>query len=291
MSSSQVTSHETKGQKYARSFLAFALFLAVAALSLSVCVRVSFINPDRIVKVFSNEKYVTSLREDILDYTHEMLKSNMLPEDCLDEVISYRELHDISYAYAAGATGASEDFAEDAYQSLIEGLGENVRSTVNGVIKDSKLEVDENQRSDGVNTFCDEITHHITLKVEKPYMDRLANVIKIGNLASIIAIVLFALVSLLLGLIVVSIGKRHRAMRYLVHSVNAAALLDLLLVAGVAVVEHFKTLYIFPTYLRTSVMDYVNGCTLSVALSAAVLFMISLALTSLIWKMKKDSNS
>ncbi len=290
MSSSQVSSHETKSQKFARSFLAFALFLAIAALSLTVCIRVYFINPDNVVKVFSNEKYVSSLREDILNYTHETLKSNMLPEDCLDEVITYKEVHDISYAYAAGTTEAYEEYTSTSYQDYINNLGDNIKSTIKGVISDGKLEVDENQKADGAATFTEKVKDHIAVTVEKPYMDRLANILKIGKTATLVAIILFALVALLLGLIVVSIGKRYRALRYIVHSVNAAALLDLVLVTGVAVVERAKTLYIFPTYFRASVMSYVNGCTASVAVSAVVLLLISLALTVFIWKMKKDSN-
>ena len=290
MSSSQVISHETKGQKFARSFLAFALFLAIAALSLTVCIRVCFINPDNIVKVFSNEEYVNSLREDLLNYTHETLKSNMLPEDCLNDVITYKAVYDISYAYGAGACETYEEYTNTSYQDYIDKLGNDIKNTVNGVINDGRLEVDENRKADGADLFAEKMERHIAKTVEKPYMNKLPSIIKIGRTATLVAIILFALVALLLGLIVISIGKRHRAMRYIVHSVNAAAILDLALVGGVSVIERVKTLYIFPTYLRTSVMSYVNSCAASVAVSAIVLLLISLVLTVFIWKMKKDSN-
>ncbi len=282
--------HETKGQKLARSFLAFALFLLISALSLVICVRVSFINPDSVAKVFSNDNYVTELRADILDYTHETLKRNMLPEECLDETVSYKAVHDISYAYAVGTIGTSEDYNETAYQGLLDTLAADMKTAIDDTVSSLELTVDENRIEDGSELLSKKLEEHYAKRIEKPYMNKVSDVVKIGNYVTIIAIAVLALFAVLLALIVASIGeKKYRALRYLVHSINAAALLNLLLAGGVTAIERFKELYIFPSYFQASVMSYINGCVATVAASALIMLFVSFILTVIIWKINRDS--
>ena len=55
-----------------RNFFTFFLFLSIAALSMSVCIKAVFINPNTLTKVFTNRNYSYAVYTDALEYAKDM---------------------------------------------------------------------------------------------------------------------------------------------------------------------------------------------------------------------------
>lgn len=287
--SSHSSSSDTRSEKLGRNILAFALFLTVSLLSLSVCVRVAFVSPQSIVKIFVNEEYVTALHDDIINYSHAKCLSCMLPEDTLDDAITYRDIYSLENAYISGAMGASKDYTKTTYEDNAEDIKTKVKDAVNARIKADGLTVDKKQKN-GADGLTESISEYILKRLEIAHIDKLEAAVNIGKIVSLIGIIASAVFAVIFALIVVSIGsKRYRAMRWIVHSINAAALLNLILVFGIEIVKKVKSLVFYPAYLADAFLRYVGRCEMAVSVSSAVLFLIALVLTCIVWRMNRNS--
>ena len=89
-------SSETKSVVIGRHFLSFVLFLVIAALSLTVFVRVDCVDGKKYASIFTNEKYVQSLYGDVKQYAYDMCAQNGIPTDSVDEVITYDAVYNLS---------------------------------------------------------------------------------------------------------------------------------------------------------------------------------------------------
>lgn len=284
------SSSETKGEKVGRNILAFALFLTISLLSLTVCVRIAFVNPNSVVRIFVNEEYVSALRDDILAFSSDRCMSCNLPADTVEKAISYEDIYALENAYITGALGASKDYTKTTYEDNADEIRKNVKTVIDEKIKSEGLRVDKKQKN-GSKKLTDEIYNYILERLEISNIDKLEAVVNVGKIVSLVGIIVFSVFAVIFALIVVSIGtKRYRALRFIVHSVNAAALLNLVLVLGVQLVKVFKDLVLYPTYLADAFMRYINRCELSVCASSVILFTIALVLTTFVWKLNRDSN-
>ncbi len=284
------TVHENKTVKFWKSFLAFILFLSLAATSLSACARLVMVSPNSFIKLFCNEEYIASLQADIKEYAFDACDSSSLSYDCVDEAISFGTLYQIEKAYISGAMEADEEFTATTYQDYIAKLGKTIQETTAEVMEKQNITAEETV-SDGADLFAQRITDYVTQRVEFPLMNQLQAVVNIGKIGSTVAIVFFAVLSLLLVLIIMTFKtKKYRSLREVVYALLAASLLDGSLVAGVALVGGVKDLVLYPTYLADAVMAYISSCMLSVGLAAIVLFVVALILMTVIWKIKRDNN-
>ena len=283
------SSAETKGERVARSFLAFALALAVALLSLFCCIKFSFTSPKAVSGIFVNDKYVNALRADVTDFSHDICKASMLPEDVLDSEISYDAVYGIVNSYIKGSLGTSQEFTKTTYEDNLESLEAALTKKLNDEIDKNSLEVDKKQKN-GAKEISSFIGDYLLERLQITHVSALETVINIGNIAGIIGMAVLAVIALVLTLLIISIGpKRYRAIRSVIHAVNAAALIDLSLIAGVQIVKHFKSLVLYPQYVADAFLTYVNRCEDAVGISSLVLFSISLILMAVVWKLNRDS--
>ena len=283
------SSGESKAERYGRSFLAFALSLTISLLSLCCCIRFAFVTPQSIVGIFTDEKYVASLREDVLEYGCDVCRGSMLPEDSLNETITYEKLYKIVEAYISGSLGASQEFTKTTYEDINAELKKDIENRVKEVVKSEGLTPDAKQKK-GAEKLSEYMSNYILERIKIAHIDMLETVINIGNIASLIGIIVSAVFSLILILIIISIGeKRYRSMRSVIHSVNAAGLINLSLIAGLQIVKHIKSLVLYPTYVADAFMKYINRCENAVGISALLLFIVALILMSVVWKLSRDS--
>lgn len=280
---------ETSGQLFARSFLAFALFLVIAALSLTVCVRFHFMASHNVVGVFNNEKYVAALHGDITDYIKDLNQSSLFPSGITEELVTYDKVYEISNAYASGLFSETEDYNETTYETIVEKLQKEIRETADAEIESRGMAVDVAQKN-GTEQYAARIGSYIKDRVEIPHIDKVKTAYNIGKTASLAAIFAFALLALILVLIILSVGnKKYRSLRSLVHALCAAATLDLLLAGGVEVIKHTKTLWVYPLYLRESIMTYVNSCVFGVTMASVTLFILAFVLMTVIWRLRRNT--
>ena len=291
MSSSSSHNHtaESKGVIFARNFLAFALAMSLSLFSLFCCVRFAFVTPNSIVKIFANEQYVTALRNDVTDYAHDICRGSMLPEDTLDETISCEMLYDIVEAYISGAVSASQEFTKTTYEDTASELKKNMQTAIETVIKEQNLTVDSKQKN-GAAELSGYVNDYILERIQIAHIDMLETVVNVGSIVSVIGMIVSVIISIVLILIIISVGeKRYRSVRYIVHSLNAAALINLSLILGVQIVKHFKSLVLYPTYVADAFLAYVDRCENAVGVSVIALFFAAFILTGIVWKLSRDS--
>lgn len=279
---------DTNGQKIGRNIVAFFLFLSIAALSLSICAKVSFINSERYAEIFTNQQYVNSLYSDVKQYAYDVCDECSIPEDSIDEVITYASIYDIEEAYALGNLTNAPQYTQTTYDDRITELKENLAQSTSDMLEEYKLDIDKNQ-SDGANTFAMKICDYIRSKVEFQYMDKLETLSNLGKTVSVVMIVIFSISTAVLALITFSIGnKKYRGLRAIAYSFNASAILNFGFVLAMQIIKQVKTLVIYPTYLCDSVMNFVNSSILSVAVSACLSLGISLIIAASVWKLKRN---
>lgn len=284
----RTSSDDTKGQKSGRNIVAFFLFISVVALSLSVCAKISFVNPEKYAEIFTNQKYVDSLYNDVQQYAYDICEECSIPKDSVDDVITYTSIYNIAEAYALGNLTNAPQYTQTTYDDRITEFKENLAQSTNDMINDYKLDVDGNQ-SEGVNSFALKISDYIRSSVEFKYLDKLQAVENLGKTVSVVMIVVFTISSAVLALITFSIGsKKYRGLRAIAYSFNASAILQLGFVLAMQVIKQVKTLVIYPTYLCESVMRFVNSSILCVAFSACLSIGISLIIAAAVWKLKRN---
>lgn len=115
-------SSETKSVVIGRHFLSFVLFLVIAALSLTVFIRVDCVDGKKYASIFTNEKYVQSLYGDVKQYAYDMCAQNGIPTDSVDEVITYDAVYNTVNAYAVGNFDNSQDYTKTTYEDRISEL-------------------------------------------------------------------------------------------------------------------------------------------------------------------------
>ena len=285
------SSAESKSQKFWRSFLAFMLFLSVSALSLTLCVRMYFINDSTVADIFCNRQYVQAVQNDVLDFAEDLSDLALLPTDGVDEVITYDTIYEIENAYAHGVLGNSEQFTATTYQDYIADLNEELLQKMDEMIAKDQIRIDS-VAQDAEQQYVDNITNYLQYRVEFPFMDKLATVVNIARTATLVAAAVFGVLSFLLILIVPSIGERskqYRAVREIAYAFLSAGLLNLCLAGGVEIVKHMKTLVLYPTYLSDSIMRYVNSCIGVVCISSAALLLCALVIITIVWKIKRKN--
>lgn len=281
------THGDSKSVKIGRGILAFFLFLCITAMSVFACVCAVMTNPERISQIFIDEKYVSSLYQDIKEYSYDLCSECSIPTDSVDECITYYDVYSVQEAYSFGNLTKLPEFTATTYQDKIDEIDKNLVSSTKKMIKDNNLSSYDTNKS--VEKFSSKICDYIKSRVEFKLMDKLKLIVNYGKTISSVLIAVMAILILVIGLIVYSIGyRKFRSLRAIAHSTIAAMLLDLVMVAGVQYIKITKELVIYPSYLCDSVLKFVDTCQLSLAVAAAVLFVLSLAIITIVWKLKRN---
>lgn len=273
-----------------RNFFSFFLFLSIAALSVSSCIKTVFVNPKILADIFTNREYTYAVYTDVLEYAKDMCLECNIPADSVKEVITADSVGNIQNAYAEGFITDNPKYTETTYIDLIDELNKDLVSSTDKMIKSRHLKTAENQ-SGGAQDFADKITAYLTKVTVFEYINALKTVSNIGNTAALVFIVLSVILTVVFALLVYSLASKiYRAIRSICFSVFGASLLNVLLVLFVQIVKLCKDLVIYPSYLCDSVLRYVDICTLSVLFSAAALFTLGMVLTAFAWRLRRNNN-
>lgn len=278
----------SKSQNIARNITAFFLFLSVAALSLSCCLRAVMLNPDKHAEIFTNQNYVQSLYEDVKTYSYDLCMQSSIPTEAVDDVITYVQVSEIEEAYALGQMGHSIEYTQTTYEDRLNEFSKTLSASVKEFAEQNALAKGAVTKA-GAEKFAKKTADYVKGKVEFAYMDKLVTLQNIGKTVSLVLIIVFVILACILTLAVFSLSdKKYRALRSVSHSFLAASLLQLLFVSGVQIIKQVKTLVIYPTYLCDSVMNFINSCIFSVGISALALFVISMVMITTVWKLKRN---
>lgn len=278
---------DSKSVIIGRGILAFFLFLCITAMSVLVCARAVVINPERIARIFTDESYVSALYKDVKDYSYDLCSECAVPTDSVDQCITYYSVYSVQEAYSFGNLTKLPEFTDTTYQDKIDEMNKNLVSSTEKMLDDNKLSSYDTKNS--VEKFSSKICAYIKSRIEFKLMDKLKPIVNYGKTICSVLIAVMAILILVLVLIVYSIGyRKFRALRAIAYSSLAAMLLDIVLVSGVQYIKSIKSLVIYPSYLCNAVLKFVDTCQLSLTAASAVLFVLSLAIITIVWKLKRN---
>ena len=213
-----------------------------------------------------------------------------IPKACVEDVITYKNVNEIQSAYINGMLDMDEKYSESTYSDLINDLRKELEESVQKGIDANAVEISEAQQTDGVKSFSKGIASYLKSKVEFAYIADLQSILNVSAPITNIGIALFAVLTVAFFLLVISIeGKSYRSIRPIAFSFLSAALMNFILVAFVGVVSLFKDLLIFPSYLCTSIMQYIHSCVSTFAFEGFILFFAGIIVCTLVWKLKRNN--
>lgn len=277
-----------KKSHFGQYVLTFLLFLSIAVFSLSLCAKAYIINPHSVSAMFTSKEYVTSLHSDIVTYAKDECKKCSVPDTFVDDAISYDLVFSIESSYINNVLGTSDAFSNDAFESNIAILQDNVKKGVEDAIKAQGMEYGV---KDGSKLFAQSIADYASEKAQFQYVDKLQTVF---NLSKVLlpAIMIASAIVMVFLLVFVFLGrtKNYRSLRNICYAFEAASLFDFAMVLAVAVIRVMKDLVIYPTYLCQAAMSYVNKCMFTVSIAGLVLAYISIIIMVVIWRIKRGDD-
>ncbi len=277
-----------KSHKVIRVILSFLLFICLTALSLSVCIKSTFVNPNTFVNVFTDKEYISSLHSDILQYSYDLCNECAIPFDSVDKELDYDAIYNLEMSFIAGTLGTSPQYNKVAFDENINSLNKALVSSTNKMIGEYGLKTDLD-KSKNVKAFSNKITDYARQKIQFKYIDKLETITGIGKTVTTVLLVVLAIITCVGASILFFTGsKRYRSVRSIAYSFLSSFLMNMVLVFGLELIKTKKTLVIYPTYLCSAVMNYVNLCEMSVAIAGAVMFFVSILIIAVEWKMKRD---
>jgi membrane-associated HD superfamily phosphohydrolase len=209
-----------------------------------------------------------------------------IDENAVDSVINYSTIYNLQESYTASALNTDSNYNDSAFDANIEEYNENLVASVTENLKTSNYKIDEDVKNN-IENFSQKITDYTKGQITFEYMDKLQTFANLGETISLVAIIAFFIFSVILALIILSMGtKKYRTLRTINYSFYASGLFNLVLVAGMEIVKAKKSLVIYPIYLCDSVMKYINNCIMAIGLSGVVLLVVSLVITTFVWQLK-----
>ena len=282
----------SKSKRYAfwRTIFSFMLFLCISATAVLLTARLTVLNENRVAQIFTNDEYLFSLHDDVLEYSQDLCLKYGIPDDGVKSAVNYESISDIQNAYTIGQLGMEEMYTATTYSDDIKALNKELVEQTESIIKENGIEIDANLKDNAARKFADEITDYVTKKVEFSYASDLQSIFNISSTVLLVGIILFAVLSIAFYLLTISFAeKKYRAFRAVSYSVFGAAGLNLLMVIFVGIVAIFKNFLIYPLYLCDSVMSYIGSCVLTFLFVSIVLFVVGTMNSALIWRLKRNN--
>lgn len=279
------SSSERSGTKFARNFLAFVLFISILVLNFSACMGFVFLNADKVSSIFTNNAYVTALRQDVMQYADDLCDEAYIPYDSVEQELTYDVIYDIAVSYADGNLGNDEMYTDSTYLSKIDDLQNSLTASTQEMLKDYKLAFDQAD----VEKFSSRVCGYVKEKTEFAYLDYVKKATNLGRTAAIAAGVVSVVFVIISILIILHTGsRRFRSLRAIAHSLTASSLFQLAMVIALEVLKKFKTLVIYPAYLCKSVMEFIGRCEITVLISAGISFVFALVVMAFVWRNKRN---
>lgn len=280
---------DSNSTKLLRNVLAFFLFMLISVLTVSVCVKTVVLNPNEMAKRFTSQEYVNSMYLDAKQFAYDLCDECSIPRESVDEDLTFSAIYSINEAYAVGSLSVSDQFTQTTYKNLLDDFNKSLSSSVSESLKKDGIEINSYQQSNGVAELSQRITDYVTSVVEFEYMEKLQTLTNMGKAVLLTVIIASTILSVLLALVVFSIGKkRYRGLRAVAYSFIASAIFDFVLVLGVEIVKMTKTLVIYPTYLRDMAMQYVADSTLAFVGAGVTALFTSLIIMTVVWRLKRN---
>lgn len=280
------SSHESKVSKTLRFLLSFALFGMISLLTVSICAKSVFLNPQKIEKNFTSYEYVDGVRESIINYANDIYIRNGLSSENLDKIFEFDRIEKTVSSYVSYNISSKVGYTNNSYTDLIDEICFDFDNDLKEQIKNSG----QNGNSEKEKNISESVREFFKSEIDIAYIENIKSVLNIGSVAATAVLCVSAFFAVAIGLILFFIGtKRYRSVRAIASSFMSAGIFNLIISVTVYIISTIKNIDIYPNYLYDAFMRYFYACAGDVAFSGGMLIFISLIIVTAGWKIKKGS--
>lgn len=278
-------------RRKARTVLAFVLYLCIIMCALCVEFVSVTANSKTFAKEFTNSVYVENMRCDIARYTKDLCQASSVPDNFVDNLITYDNIYKIENAYVSDEFASTREFSSDAYDGLITQFKENVAKSVDNVIKSNNISIDKSVNDTAVDDFAQNVADYAGKVTQFGYVSQVKDFCDLSK--TVCSIIIAVCGAIGIG-VIVSLFKRtsmkYHATRNIAYSLLAAFIMNLIVLAAVAVTKATRQLVIYPTYLVDVFIRWLNDSMCALAIGSGVLGILFVAFVCFTWKQKHDIN-
>lgn len=275
--------HDTRNSERVRGFMSFLIFVFVLLLGFSSCAKSVFLNAQRIQNSFTDFNYVCSFENDINDYASDLFFKNGLSTDSIDSVLDYDFCYRIIDEYTCASLGIGS-YSQSTAQSTIEEKRDEIKALVKSEVKKTSQKYNDKAADSIADNICTYIGNELNIKG----MDKLKAALGAGKIASVAGVGASALFVAALSLITYFVGaKAYRSLRAISVSFLSAGFTNLVMSLMATIVFKLKSVDIYPIHLQNALMKHVNECINSVAFCGFCFIIVSLTISSIVWKLKR----
>ncbi|MBR2133659.1 MAG: hypothetical protein IJ851_03005 [Eubacterium sp.] len=277
---------ETKKTRRLRLFMAFVVFALLVVFTLSVNLKTNAFKISRIEEFMTDYDYISCVYDDNVDFAADLYTLNGVSADGIEKVLNYRDFEQVFDAYFGFNITSRANYSEDSYLEFIDLITQDFE-------KDFTLRLDKHEKeytSEQLKTVVDSFRNHLIKTVTIDHLSEIKGVTNIGNFASNISLsvsIFLIAAALAITYLLGNKHRRYRSVRAIAIGFISAGIYDIIISIMAVMIFRFKTIDIFPLYLRTQVMRYVYSFIGSIAVTGGVLLFVSLAFVTLAWKMRK----
>lgn len=280
------SSHESKVSKTLRFLLSFALFGMISLLTVSICAKSVFLNPQKIEKNFTSYEYVDGVRESIINYANDIYIRNGLSSENLDKIFEFDRIEKTVSSYVSYNISSKVGYTNNSYTDLIDEICFDFDNDLQEQITNSG----QNGNSEKEKNISESVREFFKSEIDIAYIENIKSVLNIGSVAATAVLCVSAFFAVAIGLILFFIGtKRYRSVRAIASSFMSAGIFNLIISVTVYIISTIKNIDIYPNYLYDAFMRYFYACAGDVAFSGGMLIFISLIIVTVGWKIKKGS--
>lgn len=279
-------SRESKVSKVLRFLLSFVLFGMISLLSLSICAKSVFLNPSKIEKFLTSYEYVNGIRNSVIDYADDFYIKNGLNSENLDEIFDYENTKKAVSSYASFNITSAIGYTNESYTDLINDICVDFDEDLKNQIENSG----QNYNADKAAKISASVREFFKSEIDIPYIEQIKTVLNIGSVGANVILGVSAFFAVSTGLVLLFLGtKRYRSIRAVSCSFSTAGIFNVIIALTLYIISTVKNIDIYPIYLHNAFMNYFYMCIGNIALSGGVLILISLAVITAVWKIKKGS--
>lgn len=274
---------ENKVSKILRVLLSFVLFIMIVLVSVSAFAKAVLLDKNKIEDAFTDYKYVSSVKDSVVEYSSDIYLMNGLDASSLDSIFDYELLKDSVKAYISNNIGSGVGYNESTYLEPIDTICDMLETDIASQVKANGLKYED----ESVKHISDSVRNYLVneIDISTPKVKTIINVASIASTA-VLGVGLFFAVAV--GLILFFIGnKRYRSIRALSISFSTAGSFEIFASIIACIVFRIKQIDIFPLYLRELLMDYIYSSIGSMVVIGCFLILVALIISIVVWKVRR----
>lgn len=274
---------ENKVSKILRVLLSFVLFIMIVLVSVSAFAKAVLLDKNKIEDAFTDYKYVSSVKDSVVEYSSDIYLMNGLDASSLDSIFDYELLKDSVKAYISNNIGSGVGYNESTYLEPIDTICDMLETDITSQVKANGLKYEDER----VKHISDSVRNYLVneIDISTPKVKTIINVASIASTA-VLGVGLFFAVAV--GLILFFIGnKRYRSIRALSISFSTAGSFEIFASIIACIVFRIKQIDIFPLYLRELLMDYIYSSIGSMVVIGCFLILVALIISIVVWKVRR----